>query len=296
MLRAIEFFSGIGAFSQAARNSSVAVIAAFDQSEAANETFALNYQLRPKSKNLDSISEQEIESADIWWMSPPCTPFSVRGKQLDQHDARAKSFLNLIEKIPKKMPQAILIENVAAFQQSQVHAFLRHCLIKCGYHLNEVSMCSTQFGVPMRRRRYFMIASSKPFVLIDPEPIPTSSVSSFLQESLTELILDDQIINKYRDGFDIVSEDDLNGTLICFTKEYARCMKASGTILRMRDNRLRRISPSEILGLLGFQNNFVFPPRIELPTQWKLVGNSVDVRAIKHLLKQVTAVVDCGEG
>ena len=155
-------------------------------------------------------------------------------------------------------------------------------------------MCSTQFGVPMSRRRFFLIASTEPLLLIDPDPIPLIPLSSFLQEAFAELILDDQTVSKYGDGFDIVNEDVLHKTLICFTKEYARCMKASGTILRMRDHRLRRISPNEILGLLGFQNDFVFPAGMDLPTQWKLVGNSVDVRAIQHLIKQVAAVVDNG--
>src|SRR3990167_940922 len=96
VLSAIEFFSGIGAFAEATSNSDIAVIQAFDQSAVANQVYEHNFERKPRSRNLDSIAASEIPKADLWWMSPPCTPFSVRGRRKDDKDPRAKSLLNLI--------------------------------------------------------------------------------------------------------------------------------------------------------------------------------------------------------
>lgn len=288
-LTAVEFFSGIGAFSYAAKSHNIDVIAAFDQYALANDTFEHNFALRPNAKNLESINIDQIPPADIWWLSPPCTPFSVRGKQKGLRDPRSRSFLNLIEYLPTLHPQFVMVENVAAFAESDAFEKLLSIVRECGYSTAAVQLCSTQFGVPMRRPRHFFVAArqgSNDWSI----PLPATStklpLTDFLLKGGDELLLKADVVTKYGDGFDIVTlsgEDDL----ICFTKNYARCMKASGSLLRLHDGRLRRFSPEEILQLMGFGIDFAFPEHIQLETRWRLVGNSVDVRAIDHLLKAV---------
>lgn len=55
---------------------------------------------------------------DMILMSPPCQPFTRQGNQKGQDDPRAKSFLSLLEIIPKlaKKPKFILMENVRGFE------------------------------------------------------------------------------------------------------------------------------------------------------------------------------------
>lgn len=288
-LKAVEFFSGIGAFSYGARHRKIEVVKAFDQYEAANDTFEFNFGLRPTSQNLDSVTASDIPQAEIWWMSPPCTPYSVRGNQLDVEDARAKSFLNLINFIPKLLPEVILIENVTAFAQSQAYQQFLSISQDCGYQtITLAQFCPTMAGIPMRRPRCFVISRREKKIQLAPPPHGRPQrIREFLQEPHPELFLDRETVTKYGAGFDIVDADG-SDILICFTKGYARCMKASGSILRSADGQLRRFSPSEILHLLGFGDDFRFPPHLGLDTQWRLVGNSVDVRAIEYFLYYAT--------
>ncbi|MGH9548353.1 MAG: DNA cytosine methyltransferase, partial [Terriglobales bacterium] len=65
-LKAIEFFSGIGAFAQAAREFDLEVIAAFDQNESANIVYAHNFGWQPSHRNLDSIQKCDLPDADVW--------------------------------------------------------------------------------------------------------------------------------------------------------------------------------------------------------------------------------------
>lgn len=47
------------------------------------------------------LDEYDKLNFDMILMSPPCQPFTRQGNQNGSNDARAQSFLNLIELIPK---------------------------------------------------------------------------------------------------------------------------------------------------------------------------------------------------
>lgn len=296
-MRAIEFFSGIGAFAEAVRNYEIEVVAAFDQNEIANRVYAHNFRLQPHNRNLDSIKLTELPLSDLWWMSPPCTPFSVRGKQKGLDDPRAASFVNLIDLAAAgALPQYILVENVVGFRDSDGPGFLRSRLAPNGYQFAEFNLCSTQFGVPMRRPRYFLAAVRQHFAggrcdsdLLQHSPGRVDSGDKLrLQEFLTEdddgdLLVPEEVMQRYQQGFDIVDLNDAEAALTCFTKNYERCMKASGSLVRTNAG-IRRVSPEEILRLLGFCESFTFPPDINRSLRWRLLGNSVDVRSIRYIM------------
>lgn len=303
-MKAIEFFSGIGAFAEAVRNYEIDVVAAFDQNEIANQVYAHNFSLQPHSRNLDSIKLPELPQADLWWMSPPCTPFSVRGKQKGLHDPRAASLRNLIDlATASALPQYILIENVVGFKKSDASSFLQKKLAPHGYDFVDFDLCSTQFGVPMRRPRYFLVAMRTAPASRQCEAAsirrgkgPDASLcenghKSQLHEFLTDdadgdLLVPREVMQRYEQGFDIVDVNDAAAELICFTKNYERCMKASGSLLRT-GNGVRRVSPEEILRLLGFAESFIFPVEISRSLRWRLLGNSVDVRAIRFIVESL---------
>ncbi len=290
-LKAIEFFSGIGAFSEAIRGMPVEVVAAFDQNENANVAFAHNFALQPRRKNLENISYEDVPDSDMWWMSPPCTPYSRRGKGLDVDDPRARALLNLIAILPERCPQYVMIENVREFSSSKSYELLLEKLQSLGYAVESLSLCSTDFNVPMRRPRFFVIASrSKQRVA----PIDLQSfsdrrtLSEYLDTSIdSELLLDEEIATRYAPVINVVDADDQSAKLICFTRGYDRCRKASGSLLKLSSGRLRLFAPNEILRLLGFSDNYELPEQLSLPAKLRLVGNSVDVRAIKSLLHAV---------
>jgi DNA (cytosine-5)-methyltransferase 1 len=293
-LQAVEFFSGIGSFAEACRNLPIEVTAAFDQNPAANEVYEFNFQLKPECRNLDTIEARRIPDAHVWWLSPPCTPYSRRGKRSDLDDARAKSLLHLIEILPIKRPPYFFLENVLGFADSAVHQKLVKSLHQSGYHVCEIDLCSTQFGVPMRRPRRFVIGCTKaakalanltPACLPPPVPGGTCTLQQFFdREPDPALLISPAEVEKYERGFNIIDQQNLEAIAICFTKGYWRCKLASGSLIQMPDGGVRRFSPREMLRLFGFSDAFQFPTHYSLPKIWQLVGNAVDVRAISYLL------------
>ena len=139
MATAIEFYAGIGGFAAAIRPGLLAsslldwvlpemgpleITSAWDIDVAAIEAYRLNFPSShgPSSHGASSHGARagEIRSleiarlkADLWWMSPPCLPFTRKGKQRDLDDPRSDSMVSLIGKVHSRLdyPRWIVIEN-----------------------------------------------------------------------------------------------------------------------------------------------------------------------------------------
>lgn len=300
-LTAVEFFSGIGAFAYAARRHDIQVIAAFDQSEEANYVYHHNFELKPSARNLDTISGSSIPQADMWWLSPPCEPYTIRGKQRDELDTRARSLARLIELLPKCLPNLVLLENVRSFAASNMHQSLRAVLNEHQYNISEYELCPTSFGVPMKRPRFFLAAhrgeratQASPLqqgenIMRATQAAPLRSTKRPLAEFLSahateETFMDHATSDKYSDGLNIIDPKDPDAVCITFTSGYAKSMKASGSLLQLADGRVRRFSPQEMLSLFGFSSDFTLPAQLPVRTAWRLIGNSVEINCIEHLL------------
>jgi site-specific DNA-cytosine methylase len=289
---ALEFFSGIGGFAQAARQLGIDIVAAFDQDAAANQIYEINYGLTPNCRNLDSIRPEEIPAADLWWMSPPCAPYTVRGAQRDDKDRRARSMLNLLSVAARLKPKFLVVENVLGFAQSSVLKKFKQELQNEGYGFLEIFLCPTRFGIPARRPRLFVCAMPEELSGIAAtyeqgraDISPTRPLVDFLISQPGEaLIVDETDRKRYDPVLNIIDPIEPGQQAICFTSGYGRCWKASGSLVRMKDGRVRRFAPAEILKLLGFTEDFRMPENLSLTKQWRLVGNSLDVRCVVHVV------------
>lgn len=291
---ALELFSGIGAFACAAGRAGIEIKGAFDQNTEANRVYELNFKHSPLSANLDTVKAEQLPEAELWWLSPPCQPYSRRGARRDHTDARARSLLNLIELLPQCRPQAILVENVGTFPGSRVHEILTGTLKELSYSVETLSLCSTDFGVPMQRPRSFVIALRDCPILVEtPQPQAQHPLSSYLCAPPCRSGYESQLqmsaaeLARYEAVLNIVDTRNDASRLICFTKGYWQCRKAAGSLLREPDGSVRRVCPQEMLRLFDFDPGFAFPPEFDYRLRWRLLGNSVDIRCIEHLLRIV---------
>ncbi|KAG7279654.1 hypothetical protein CRUP_025757 [Coryphaenoides rupestris] len=97
-------------------------------------------------------------------MSPPCQPFTRTGLQGDTSDPRTKSFLYILDLLPRlaALPRYILLENVKGFETSAARESLVNTLKTCGYTFQEVLVSPTSLGIPNSRLRYFLLAAAPP--------------------------------------------------------------------------------------------------------------------------------------
>ncbi|CAG5895624.1 unnamed protein product [Menidia menidia] len=164
-LRVLELYSGIGGMHYALKESGIPaqVVAAVDINTTANQIYKYNFPETPLwNKTIEGISLDDFNklSFDMVMMSPPCQPFTRIGLQGDIADPRTKSFLYILDILPRlsKLPHFILLENVKGFEKSSARDLLLRTLIQCGYNFQEIMVSPTSVGIPNSRLRYFLIA------------------------------------------------------------------------------------------------------------------------------------------
>ncbi|MEW5977372.1 MAG: DNA cytosine methyltransferase [Acidobacteriota bacterium] len=306
-MRVLELYCGIGGFAQATQGLTTTV-AAIDQSAVALSVYAHNAPSAPTlSWNLERVDASELArlDADMWWLSPPCQPYTVRGRRRDIEDARARSFVNLIRVLRTVQPRLLGLENVVGFQSSQARQLLLEALSRSGYSIQERTLCPTELGVPNRRPRYYLFAALDALL----QPWETVLQDTFTGQTGTggsphqrhhggrlcdyldatpsrDLIVDASTVSRFHPGWDILDTRDPEACATCFTSAYGKSLMHSGSYLREGD-RIRRFSPAEILRLLHFPASFAFPDYVPLRKQWHLAGNSLSVAALRKVLRVI---------
>ena len=307
-IKALELFCGIGGFAAAAAGSNIRVVGAIDQSLVALGVYQINFPShRVRSINLQGVTGKLLTAhcADFWWMSPPCQPYSIRGKQKGLADPRAASFIRIL-KILSALPEEDLpfhlgFENVTGFADSEARSRLVDLLARKGYQIQECLLCPTQLEIPLRRPRYYLVASRNGL-----RPVPTFEsrpmvpLQDFLDSDKSggfssELLLPTEVVARFGAGLHILDGSSPSGCATCFTSGYGRSYMHAGSYLRF-GKAVRRFSPLEIARLLHLPSGFRFPEGMPLRKQWQLVGNSLSVAAVRALLKAFPGVLPPANG
>uniref|UniRef100_A0A8C5CT10 tRNA (cytosine(38)-C(5))-methyltransferase n=1 Tax=Gadus morhua TaxID=8049 RepID=A0A8C5CT10_GADMO len=273
-LRVLELYSGIGGMHYALKESGVAakVVAAIDVNTTANEIYRHNFPDTPLwPKTIEGISLEEFNklSFDMILMSPPCQPFTRIGLQGDTSDPRTKSFLYILDLLPRLavLPRFILLENVKGFETSSARDSLLNTLRDCGYTFQEILVSPTSLGIPNSRLRYFLIAKAPPgsfsfetsSEIVEGFPQPPSSKSSSHpipapatscrstglkeqqevprsdlggeeeEEEVSQYLLPAKTLLRYALLMDIVTPACRRS--VCFTKGYGHYVEGTGSVL-----------------------------------------------------------------
>ena len=296
-IRALELFCGIGGFAAATAGTNIRVAGAVDQSPAALEVYRQNFPGHDAWQlNLENVTAEELQvfGADFWWLSPPCQPYTVRGAGRDAADPRALSFRRILDVMTRmngdSLPLHLALENVEGFTRSEMRKRLVDLLSLRGFRIQECMLCPTELGMPMRRPRYYLMASrlrlSPPVVIAD---MPLRPLGDYLDGGdgngiPDELHVAGDVLARFGKGFRIVDPKDPLAYTTCFTSGYGRSLMHAGSYLRCAGG-VRRFAPEEIARLLHFPEEFRFPDRMTLRKKWHLVGNSLSVAAVRKVLE-----------
>ncbi len=311
-LRVLELFCGIGGCA-AALGERADVVAAVDINQVALSVYRHNFRHPVQVRTIESLPAPVCReyAADLWWMSPPCQPYTVRGRRLDVHDPRAESLLTVIERIAQIRPRYVALENVPGFPGSRAHQRLRATLDAHGYDVQEQILCPTQLGVPNRRRRFYLVAGrsgrlrertpgdcppARDATSGRWSPAPASdeprrpwqfTVRQILDaEPADQLWVPGELLERYRTAIHVLDPDDAYAESHCFASGYGQSIVRSGSYLAASCG-VRRFSPQEILRLLCFPPGFRLPESLTLRKAWELVGNSLSVAAVRHVLAAI---------
>ena len=284
-LRVLELYCGIGGCATALGTAATPV-AAIDINRIALEVYRHNYPHPTVPSLIESIPVDRWRrwDADLWWMSPPCQPFTRRGLRRDLDDPRAETLLVVLERIAEVRPRYVAFENVPGFSSSRARGRLLATLERAGYdRVDEHLLCPTDFGIPNRRQRYYLVAARGRLGPLSRRR-GTAVLGRYLDpDPPTGLDLEPEVLERYRDALHLVRADDPTAVTHCFTSAYGRSPVRSGSYLATATG-ARRFSPAEILRLLGFPASYRLPPDLPLGNAWRLVANSLSIVAIRAVL------------
>ena len=285
-MRVLELFSGLGGW-RCALGDRGNVVAAYDVSEVANDTYALNHREQPKARELATVPLADLaaQGADTWVMSPPCQPFCRMGNHQGLEDRRSRAFRHLMDLFREAPPEHLVLENVPGFLGSDAHALLSERIRAHGMHQLDLQACPSRFGLPNQRNRVFIVASRKPLEAPPLPDLPPRPLAEFLDaKEDPELYLWPETLARHHYGMDFVTPEDRRST--CFIGGYGQRYVGSGSFLRT-ERGVRRFSPSEVGRLLGLPEGFRFPERAPLEARYRLLGNGLSIPvaawALDHL-------------
>ena len=304
-MKVLELFAGIGGFTAAFPN--LEIVKAVDIDQTAREVYSANFSHSYSIKEIASLPLEWFSrlNSDLWWMSPPCTPFTQRGAQRDIDDNRSAALKHLIHVATMLRPSLICLENVVGFESSQAYATMHNEWTKAGYQIQTYTFCPSNLGWPNRRPRVYCIASQVDRARALSEPttethftpiVETLSLSPFIDATISPkthpaLWLAPKTVDRYLDAMDRVAISNSSATgapastemTACFASSYGKAIVRSGSYLETNWG-YRRFSPREVARLLGFSDAFRLPETLSLERQWHLLGNSLSLPAVRHVL------------
>lgn len=132
------------------------------------ETYAKNHPntkvLREDIKNIEPLSHTE-KHPFILFGGPPCQGFSyanTKTRNLDNvNNLLFEEYLRFVEKLE---PEWFLFENVTGFKsfdKGKLSLEVEKCLGELGYKISSDVLCASDYGVPQKRYRFFIIGHRK---------------------------------------------------------------------------------------------------------------------------------------
>ena len=313
-LKYIDLFAGIGGFHQAMNSFGASCVFASEWDKDCQYTYEENYGIKPYG-DITKIDEKDIPAHDIICAGFPCQAFSISGKQRGFKDSRGTLFFDVARIAKYHQPQMLLLENVRNFEKhdnGNTLLTVKATLEEIGYNFFSQVLNASNFGVPQKRERIFMVAFRKD-LNINTFSFPKSThqivtLQTFLDEKkLHQKLIIQRDDIKFKENTNVTPDMFGNypqkpirigtvnkggqGERIYSSLGHAITLSAYGggvgakTGLYLINNNIRRLSPQECRRITGFPDNFKLHPK---PTVcYRQFGNSVVVNILKSILKVI---------
>lgn len=174
---AVDLFCGVGGLTCGFEKAGLIVVAGYDVDSTCEYTYTHNNNARFIHKNIEDVEGEEIKKLlkgyDVKILAgcAPCQPFSRHQK--DKYNRKKHKDWNLLYQfarlIQEVKPQIVSMENVPELVKEKVFRDFLSILEKENYNVTYKVVNAADYGVPQRRRRLLLLASSERQIkLIEP--------------------------------------------------------------------------------------------------------------------------------
>ena len=167
-IRCFDLCCGAGALSEGFRRGGAEIVGGLDVNAQALSTARRNCpggtwqreSIEELAASLDRPDGHPIWTANTLLAGLPCQGFSRAGKR-DPNDPRNSLYKHLLRLVAKTQPQHVVFENVVGMTTAKTKGILEllvRGLRRLGYEVAVRVLDASDFGVPQRRKRVFLIA------------------------------------------------------------------------------------------------------------------------------------------
>lgn len=285
-----SFFAGIGGFDVAFEKQGFSNALLCEINPFCNQILKRHWPNVQKAGDINEITEREIPDAEVWCGGFPCQDISVaRGasERLGLKGKRSGLFYRFAELIEAKLPEVVIIENVAGlFTSNKGRDFgvILQTLSALGYSVAWRLLNSRYFGVPQSRTRVYLCCWKNSY-----------------QKALN-VMFDLQGASKpENERIDFITEESKPNEFPKVPK-VAYCLAASSGRHTGTDwsrtyvvcvNGVRRLSPVESERLQGFPDNWTSPTLESVNDEnintlrYTAIGNAVSVPVVEWIAQKV---------
>lgn len=280
---------------------------AIDNDKYAVDTYNQNFEHPSILGDIKNIDKSTIPDFDVLIGGFPCQSFSTVNPTKDTNDARANLYRELVAIVNLKKPEYFVLENVKGLTTLKQGTILKRVIAdftNSGYKVRHKVLLASDFGIPQKRERVFIIGirNDIEFDYEYPKETNTSSNWTPLKSVIDSLIPEDEkfyFSKKAVEGMKNAKKNmkrglyqDLNKPCLTITSHLAK------TSLNSRDPVLlvdpekeiyRRFTPREAARIQSFPDNFKFP--VSDTQAYRQIGNAIPPVLMWHVMNNLSKAI-----
>ena len=291
----IDLFAGIGGVRQSFESNGGKCVFSSEIDAFAKFTYYSNFGVVPFG-DITKIDANMIPDHDVLCAGFPCQPFSHIGKREGfDHPTQGTMFHEIVRIIEIKKTPVLFLENVPGLinhDDGNTLKVIIKTLKDMGYAVHHTVLDASQFGVPQKRKRFYLVAflnQRTQFKFPEP-PMLSKNIGDILETNITGYSISEHLQKTYLfkkdDGRPVLVDKNSVGAAKTLVSTYHKIQRLTGTFVRDGETGIRLLTTNECKALMGFPNDFVIP--VSRTQMYRQMGNSVVVPVVTSIAKQIS--------
>lgn len=176
-MKYISLFAGIGGFDLALDRLGHECVYTNEWDKHAAKIYETRFNRSVDTRDIKTVSTEEIPEHDLLVGGFPCQAFSIAGKRLGFDDTRGTLFFEIARILKDKQPKYFILENVKGLishNSGQTFRTIISTIAELGYDCQWNVLNSKNFGVPQNRERVYIVGNLRGVSRPEIFPIRTS--------------------------------------------------------------------------------------------------------------------------
>ena len=291
----IDLFAGIGGVRQSFESNGGKCVFSSEIDAFAKFTYYSNFGVVPFG-DITKIDANMIPDHDVLCAGFPCQPFSHIGKREGfDHPTQGTMFHEIVRIIEIKKTPVLFLENVPGLinhDDGNTLKVIIKTLKDMGYSVHHTVLDASQFGVPQKRKRFYLVAflnQRTQFKFPEP-PMLSKNIGDILETNITGYSISEHLQKTYLfkkdDGRPVLVDKNSVGAAKTLVSTYHKIQRLTGIFVRDGETGIRLLTTNECKALMGFPNDFVIP--VSRTQMYRQMGNSVVVPVVTSIAKQIS--------